>query len=256
VCPVDENGVPFDPPPVAGVTTGDLDWARHEDWYIYVGTLWPASGCCAEPMPCRKELQEQADQDAVVRRRRAHDPNVCLACGGPLKSRQRVVTYPGENLLVPGAPPARFHAAEPRPGRFALAGPANACRVEALAYERRWMAVDPHRPELAARPACPGRLLVHADGYTSCRDDGSAVTAAPGCMGEMTHRHTGAARWCAGNCSRTACVGFQRAVQSMPPGIWTPRPRWTLEDYQRWELPTGDAEQDTLLGTAEQDTLL
>jgi hypothetical protein len=249
-------------PATPGKTGFELSAEKGAAGYVYPGTTWPACSCCVEPMPCRKELQAEADKEDAELRARAHTPDVCLACGGPFKPRQRVVTYPGENLLVPGAPAARFHAAEPRPGRFAVDGPTSPCREAALAYERQWQAVDPLRPELAARAYCPGNLLVHLDGYTVCRGDlrrrlgvQSARLAAPGCMGEMTHRHSGDSRYCNGNCGRPACADAAREAQRSggrvpQPVIWRPRQRWTLEDYQRWELrtaPLPEPEGDTLL---------
>ncbi len=142
-------------------------------WYVYPESgRWPQCSCCGEPMPCRAEREDEqvAWALAKVERHAAISPGCCWACAEPITTRQRRVSYPGDNLDLPGAPGPSYH----------LRGH---CRPSAITYERRWITVDPRRERILTWPPCGGLLLVHADGSSDC------VSGEAGCGGHLTHDH-------------------------------------------------------------------
>lgn len=141
-------------------------------WYVYPKTgRWPMCGCCGEPMPCRAELEDRAAKAASAKldELMSRMPGCCWACGEPITSRQQGVTYPGDNLDLPGGQQVRFHLRR-------------ACWSSAAAYEDRWLSEDPSRKRIITYPDCPGTLVVHADGSSECR------SKTP-CGGHLTHDH-------------------------------------------------------------------
>lgn len=152
-------------------------------WHLYPASRrWPMCSCCGEPMPCRAELQDRQVTRSLdaVETFMARKPGDCWACGEHINSRQRSVTYPGDNLDLPAGPAAQFHLR-------------SACRWRAEAYELRWLAVDPRRERILTWPDCGGLLLVHADGSSECVPGtsplGAGNTSAPNCGGHLTHNH-------------------------------------------------------------------
>ena len=156
-------------------TTWDL-------WDTYPSGRWPMCSCCGEPMPCRAELEDRqiSYSLAVVADRESVLPGCCWACKEPVTHRQDSVTYPGDNLDLPGAPAPVFHTRA-------------ACWGSASRYELRWLAADPRRERILTYPKCGGILVVHADGSTECTPGtsptGAQVETQPDCRGHLTHDH-------------------------------------------------------------------
>jgi hypothetical protein len=171
----------------AGITGGacmDVPARRStpEGWHTYRGERWPMCSCCGEPMPCRAELQDQ-EIDRSLRRidkLMARRPGCCWGCAEPITARQKVVTYPGDNLDLPGGPAVVFHTRQD-------------CYRFAAQYELRWLATDPRHQRILTWPACAGILVVHHDGSSECRGGtglfGVARDGQPGCGGHLTHDH-------------------------------------------------------------------
>src|SRR5205085_8291397 len=80
-------------------------------WHVYQDGRWPQCSCCGEPMPCRAELEDRQVTQSLDRiaRLEAIPPGACWACAEPITRRQKVVTYPGENLDLPGGQQPYFH---------------------------------------------------------------------------------------------------------------------------------------------------
>lgn len=159
---------------------------RHQyiPWQHYPPSgRWPQCSCCGEPMPCRAELADRVVDAAAARVERydAHLPGTCWACGDPVTSRQRRVTYPGDNVDHPTGPAPTFHTRR-------------SCRPAAGRYEERWLAADPRRERILTYPACDGILYVHADGTSECQPGRGPLGAfdaqpQPDCRGHLTHDH-------------------------------------------------------------------
>ena len=152
------------------------------DWQVYEGNRWPQCSCCGEPMPCRAELEDHQVITSLdrVAKMEAIPPGACWACAGPITTRQKSVTYPGDNIDLPGGQQPRFHTRA-------------SCRSTAERYEERWLAVDPRRERLLTWPSCPGLLLVHAYGDSECVADrdplGRDCEPVRDCRGHDTHNH-------------------------------------------------------------------
>lgn len=151
-------------------------------WRVYRDGRWPQCSCCGEPMPCRAELQERqvaAGMDRIARLE-AVLPGACWACTEPVTSRQDSVTYPGENLDLPGGQEPVFHTR-------------GKCSGSARRYEEKWVSADPRRERILTWPRCDGILVVHADGSSECasgRDPlGQHRESQPDCRGHLTHDH-------------------------------------------------------------------
>lgn len=145
---------------------------QHRFWQVYPGGRWPQCSCCGEPMPCRAaitDVQVGAEMDRFTEMA-SRLPGTCWGCGNPVTSRQRSVTYPGDNLDLPGGPTVRFHAAKD-------------CRWKAEKYEARWLKANPGRARRLTWPDCRGHLFWHADGSSEC------VGGRPDCEGHHTHNH-------------------------------------------------------------------
>lgn len=172
------------------------------DW-VLLGDRYPVCSCHGHPWPCQDADRDRvaAMQARVMEREIARAlPGLCPACGEPITARQKTITYPGENLNVPGGPEPTFHLR-----RF--------CYHEATQYELRWIAAGPRRERILTWPDCPGTLVVHYDGSSECR------RGVPDCRGHLTHDHR----------TRGACYGFsgcsRGCVREGHPGCrTTPRP--------------------------------
>jgi hypothetical protein len=186
----------------AGITVRAVPFGGAGGWDMYPeSNRWPQCSCCGEPMPCRAELQDRAVAASAkhLDELTAKLPGCCWGCGEPITARQRVVEYPGDNLDLPGAPPARFHQ---RRG----------CWSAAVRYEERWLEADPRHERILTYPSCEGTLIVHADGSSECRD-------VPGCGGHFTHDHgTASACYCAGRftCTRGCSVDGHPGCRTSP----------------------------------------
>lgn len=175
------------------------DWAERQDgsrrhggidirarswktWLVYPDGRWPRCSCCGEPMPCRAELEDEQVSAGLNRiaKLEAIPPGACWACSEPVSTRQKSVSYPGENIDLPGGQTPQFH----------LRGK---CRPSAHMYEERWVAADPRRERILTWPRCDGALIVHADGSSECvagrNPLGEDHTPQPDCRGHLTHDH-------------------------------------------------------------------
>jgi hypothetical protein len=141
-------------------------------WNVYEGGRWPQCSCCGEPMPCRAAITDARVEHemAVLSHLETKVPGACWACNQPITTRQRSVTYGGENLDLPGGQPVRFHL------RLQ-------CRHVAKQYEERWLAKNPGQVRMLTYPYCRGRLVCHGDGTTEC------FGGHPDCEGHATHDH-------------------------------------------------------------------
>lgn len=164
--------------------TVDIPAAKYFQWDVYAGGRWPQCSCCGEPMPCRAELEDHqvtASLDRVARLE-SIPPGACWACGEPITTRQKTVTYPGENLDLPGGQQVHFHTR-------------GQCRGSAHDYEERWVASDPRRERILTWPRCEGILVVHADGSSECVPGraplgGEYYEPQTDCRGHLTHDHS------------------------------------------------------------------
>jgi hypothetical protein len=199
-----------DPRPAAAVVDIRAAMTTAVTWHIYPPSgRWPMCSCCLEPMPCRSDVQD-AEIAAGMNRIEilvARQPGNCWACTEPITHRQKSITYPGDNLDLPGGPEVRYHTR-------------TACIDAAERYEERWLAEDPRRQRTLTWPRCDGWLLVHHDGTTECRpdDDQFSGPSAPDCQGHNTHQHG----------STSACLAYGPCPRGCPreghPGT-TPAPR-------------------------------
>jgi hypothetical protein len=90
---------------------------------------------CGEPMPCR-DLREQSKATHALRRARrlmSIPEGACWYCEEPISSRQKSVTFPGDNLNLPGGPPAMFHTG------------IQDCRHGAMTYQEEWVKAEAGR---------------------------------------------------------------------------------------------------------------
>jgi hypothetical protein len=113
----------------------------------------PVCAACGELYPCRHlEIDEAAEAGlAKLAEMESVLPGCCWHCREPVTSRQKQISFPGENLLLPGGPPPVFHLRDGKPY----------CGSAALVYERRWIRAN---PEQLPRMHCPGSLTEHIDG--------------------------------------------------------------------------------------------
>lgn len=152
-------------------------------WHVYADGRWPQCSCCGEPMPCRAALEDEQVTSSLDRiaKLEAILPGACWACQEPITARQKSVTFPGDNIDLPGGQQPIFHTRQQ-------------CRGSAERYERKWIAADPRRERILTWPKCGGILVVHADGTTDCVSgrsplSGEECVSQPDCEGHLTHDH-------------------------------------------------------------------
>jgi hypothetical protein len=176
---------------VGEIKTGSVVIAAeaYMTWYVYDDGRWPQCSCCGEPMPCRAALEDEQVNSSLdrVAKLEAIPPGVCWACSEPITTRQKSVTYPGDNIDLPGGQEPSFHTRQQ-------------CRGSAERYERKWIAADPRRERILTWPKCGGILVVHADGSSDCVSGrsplgGDECVSQPDCEGHLTHDH-GSIRAC------------------------------------------------------------
>lgn len=129
---------------------------------------YPVCSDCGEPWPCPEiDITRQVRKEAAAMEQLSRImPGCCWGCGEPVTSRQKSITFDGENLLLPGASPAVFHLRHGKPYCFSAA----------VDYEKKWAAAEPGRhPSLH----CRGDRIVHVDG-TECSEE-------PFCPGPGAH---------------------------------------------------------------------
>lgn len=145
-----------------------------------VAEPYPVCSCHGDPWPCKQlctDRQVAAAARALEVRLARAVPGVCAAGGEPVTVRQRHVVFPGDNLLVPGGPPATFHLRR-----------AKGCRWRAEEYEQRRLKADPTVQRLCT---CPGIRFEHRDLGTGMRGP-IDCSAGPACTGH----HDGRGNWC------------------------------------------------------------
>lgn len=154
-----------------GTITAHSD-SKSITWNVYDNGRWPQCSCCGEPMPCRAAITDAQVQHGMdkLAHLEAKMPGACWACGEPITTRQKAVTYAGENLDLPGGPTVKFHTRQK-------------CWFSAEAYEERWLAANPGQPRIITYPYCRGTLITHNDGTGECHD------GHPDCQGHLTHTH-------------------------------------------------------------------
>lgn len=151
-----------------------VPWHLSEQW-IPLDDPYPTCVDCGLVWPCycvdttRETNAALAELDRVS----TIAPGCCWGCGEPITTRQRSIAFDGDNLLLPGAPPAVFHTRAKRIGRSYTT-----CWDAAHRYEELWVAAVPGRER---RLTCPGLLRRH-------RDDGTAdCTAGRACPSYDAH---------------------------------------------------------------------
>lgn len=117
----------------------------------------PLCSCCGHPWPCLAADQErQAEKELeAAERELALMPGCCPACGEPVTSRQRGITFEGPNVRNPLASNPTFHLRQQ-------------CQGAAARYEDSWVAADPRRKRSLLTLRCSGTVIVHADGTGEC----------------------------------------------------------------------------------------
>lgn len=140
---------------------GDHDW-----WVLpeHFAVCWN----CREIPPCRHVHDQAVMRHAVAQldADMAIMPGLCHGCAGPISTRQKTITFGGENLIRPdlGENTAIFHLKA-------------SCRWAAEKYDKRWAeAVEGRRRKLF----CEGNKRKHYDGSMDCTD--------PECPGDVQHR--------------------------------------------------------------------
>jgi hypothetical protein len=136
---------------------------------------YPVCRECGEPWPCPElDIKRELDKGAAeMARLEGIMPGCCWACGEPVTSRHKSVSFGGENLLLPGAPPPAFHLRRRSKG-------GRSCPSAAMAYEERWVPAAEGR---RWRLSCPGHVVRHVDG-TECQ-------AEPECPGPGAYHRNG-----------------------------------------------------------------
>lgn len=140
-------------------------------WYI-LSEHHAVCASCGELTPCREYEAERARDRAaqLANEKLERDlkvlPGCCWGCGEVISQRQKSIVFEGDNADLPGGPPAAFHTRQK-------------CRYEAMAYEERWVKLEPGR---RAKLSCPGKVIYHVDGM-ECSEE-------PLCPGEGA-RHRG-----------------------------------------------------------------
>lgn len=130
-----------------------LQWhPLYDPWpeCVECGCLWPC--------PCKDEHDDAAAAMAELETLAAILPGCCWACYQPITARSHSIVFEGENLLLPGAPPAVFHTSGSRKSEQY----GQTCRGEAIKYEKKWAAAAEGR---TLQLSCPGTLFRHFDGY-------------------------------------------------------------------------------------------
>lgn len=127
--------------PMAGGKRVHYPWP-HPGWaYWYsLDEHHPVCASCGELYPCREvdAAKAAAHEMRDVEKLMAIGPGCCWHCGEPITSRQAARTFPGENLLLPGAPSPAFHARR-----------TGGCGDAAFVYEKRWRAARPDAAKAA-----------------------------------------------------------------------------------------------------------
>lgn len=179
-------------------------WANLGRMTYVLHPHYPVCTECGQPWPCREIgiTREARRQSAELERLASILPGCCWSCGEPVTRRHSAITFDGENLLLPGAPPPVFHLR-------AKGG----CFAAAAGYEERRVPAGDGRPW---RLRCPGKVTAHVDGRACDRDDCPGVKAyhAERATHVITQGGT-VLRW-ARNCERCTGAAEQAACRWFP----------------------------------------
>lgn len=132
--------------------------ATQRTWWWTLPEHYSVCRLCGELPPCSHVHTEQVM--AVEGERMAEVmailPGCCHACREPVTRRQKVIRFPGPNLIRPDLPDgsAIFHLRE-------------SCHYGAQQYDARWAAAEPGR---SRKLYCEGRGRHHYDGTFDCTD--------------------------------------------------------------------------------------
>lgn len=124
---------------------------------IYPNGRVPLCSCCGHPFPCLEADQQEwaANEMAKAEREMSLMPGCCPACGEPVTSRQRSITFGGPNVRNPLAEGPTFHLR-------------SKCRYSAAQYEEAWVNDEPGRVRSLLTLRCEGIVIVHGDGTAEC----------------------------------------------------------------------------------------
>ena len=144
-------------------------WPRGTQMLV-IPAHYPVCSSCGELYPCcHLEIEDEtAEQMRRLAELEAVLPGCCWHCKQPLTRRQKTIEFPGDNLLLPGAPPAVFHRRR------------DGCGHAATRYEDKWVAAAAGRRR---RLSCTGNLILHIDG-PECSED-------PYCPGPRVQHRSG-----------------------------------------------------------------
>lgn len=183
----------------------------HWNWYEALPEHYAVCVHCGELAPCREVTSQQAAEREMAWFERLTKilPGCCWACAEPITARQRAVTFPGPNMLLPTAPAdPSFHLRRE-------------CASDAARYEEQWVRDDPRRSRSLLTLACRGTLIVHHDGSAECfgavESDCPSVYARHGALTACYAQSHG----CGQGCTRTGHPGCRTAL---PPKDYPLRP--------------------------------
>lgn len=124
-------------------------------WQI-VAERYPVCSCHGDPWPCQDHDRDIVTAETMLKVERdlkGAEPGRCAHCLEVITSRQKSITFPEPSLIVPGAPPPRFHTRQQ-------------CWSGAVEYEiGRRLVADPGAERLVS---CPGQAFRHEDGTGDC----------------------------------------------------------------------------------------
>jgi len=147
----------------------------------------PLCSCCSDPWPCRMLIAEDKAKTAAREMEAEMKllPGCCPACTEPVTSRQKSITFPGENVRNPFMVDPVFHLRRQ-------------CRSGAASYEDAWAKADPSRPRSLLTLKCEGHLIACGDGYAECHgaEDCPSVYARHRSMSSCYTQSHGCGRQC------------------------------------------------------------
>lgn len=144
--------------------------AHHESWNLMPEPHTPLCSHCQQPYPCSAVMDDEDTTEAIRRMEedQALPDGCCWSCREPITTRQKVITFEGENLFDPLRASPSFHLRRQ-------------CRDGAARYEKRWVAADSRRK---TRLSCPGHITRHV-----VKSRGVECTEGIDCSGPLaTHR--------------------------------------------------------------------
>lgn len=186
--------------------------ARVEPWHRAPWHTLPehyaVCASCGELAPCRGHREELEAAEGMRRLERDLRllPGCCPGCQEPITTRQRVIAFPGVNVLLPtGEENPRFHLR-------------SACRAAAERYEDAWVRADPTRKRSLLTLRCAGSVVVHSDGSRECF---GAVES--DCPSVYAHHNGMSMCWTQSHGCPRECPREWPDRRQRDPGWWDPR---------------------------------